>query len=207
MRFPVCFMSIEEELRPSLMHLRGRVLNAGCGDRNISDLLIGAGAQSVDNCDIQSSIPGAFICDLREIPRPDSCYDAILCNAVLEHVPDAEKVMSEFRRLLAPGGKLVVAVPFLQPYHPTPLDLRRYTLDGLIDLCKRFGFDVVHTAPVHSMAQTLGWMYWAYLEERKSTTLKVLFWLPIYVASRLWKAPRPESRAACSGFQVVGVKP
>ena len=114
-------------------YLKGRVLNAGCGDRDITILLKSWHAGTVENCDIQTSIRGAFRCDLTSIPRPDGCYDAILCNAVLEHVPEPEKVMGEFHRLLARDGHLVVSVPFLQPFHPTPFDFRRYTRAGLVN--------------------------------------------------------------------------
>jgi SAM-dependent methyltransferase len=206
MKFPVNFVSIDKELEPVLSHLTGRVLNAGCGDRDISALLTAAKAKSVDNCDIYTSIPGAFVCDLRTIPRPAESYDSILCNAVLEHVPDAEAVMIEFARLLPQGGKLVVSVPFLQPYHPTPLDFRRFTAHGLQDLLDRHGFSVVEMGAVHTIAQTIGWLLWAHLEEKRSTVTKALLWLPIYVCSRIWSLPKRNLVAASSGFQMVGVK-
>ena len=41
-------------------YLKGRVLNAGCGERDISAHLKGWQAREVDNCDIKTSIPGAF---------------------------------------------------------------------------------------------------------------------------------------------------
>ena len=87
--FPIHFKSIEDELQDVLPFLKGRVLNAGCGNRDISDFLKKHYAQDVESCDIQSLIPGAIICDLTAVPKEDGRYDAILCNAVLEHVPDA----------------------------------------------------------------------------------------------------------------------
>ncbi len=206
MRFPVHFLPLEQELEPVAGHLRGRVLNAGCGDRDISGLLKGWQAASVDNCDIQTSIPGAFLCDLEAIPRPDGSYDAILCNAVLEHVPNPEQVMAEFHRLLAPGGSLVVSVPFLQPFHPTPFDFRRYTRSGLEQLGRRAGFRVVEMRPVHSLAQTLGWLLWAHLEERRSRIGKLLLWLPIYLASRLSQHPPAGQGYTANSFQAVFTK-
>jgi SAM-dependent methyltransferase len=206
MRFPVNFISLDQELAPISSFLRGKVLNAGCGDRDISSLLKSWKAQSVDNCDIQTSIPGGFLCDLREIPRPDGSYDSILCNAVLEHVPDPEGVMVEFHRLLADDGCVVISVPFLQPYHPTPFDFRRYTRVGLEQLADRTGFRVAEMFPVHSLAQTMGWLLWAHLEERRSTLGKVLCWLPIYLASRWSQRPPASQIFTANSFQAVMVK-
>lgn len=203
MKFPVNFLPIDQELEPVAAYLSGKVLNAGCGDRDISGLLQGWQATAVENCDIQSSIPGAFLCDLTEIPRPDGTYDAILCNAVLEHVPDPERVMAEFHRLLTPKGTLVVSVPFLQPFHPTPFDFRRYTRSGLEQLAERSGFNVVAMYPVHSLAQTLGWLIWAHLEERRSRLGKLLCWLPIYLASRFSQHPPQGQVYTANAFQVV----
>lgn len=71
MRFPVSFLSLEKELKSVAPCLKGRVLNAGGGNRDITPLLKDWHAITVDNCDIQSSIPGAFLCDLTGIPKPE----------------------------------------------------------------------------------------------------------------------------------------
>ena len=44
-------------------------------------------------------------------------FDLIVCNAVLEHVPDPVKVISELHRVLKKGGMIWVEVPFAQPFH------------------------------------------------------------------------------------------
>jgi len=187
-------------------YLTGRVLNAGCGNRDISAYLKSWQAQEIDNCDIQSAIPGAILCDLTDIPKPAGSYDSILCNAVLEHVPDPDKVMLEFERLLAPGGHVVISVPFLQPFHPTPFDFRRYTREGIVQLAERHRFRVLEMRPVHSLAQTLGWLIWAHLEERRSRMGKLLCWLPIYLVTRFVQKPWPGQAFTANGFQAVLVK-
>ena len=205
-RFPVNFISIERELENVLPYLKGRVLNAGCGNRDITDFLKKHRVSGLDNCDIQSAIPGAIMCDLTAIPKQDKYYDSILCNAVLEHVPYPERVMREFGRLLKDGGYLVVSVPFLQPYHPTPFDYRRYTREGLIQLAELTGFKVVQIKSVHTLAQTLGWLIWANLEERRSILGKLLLWLPIYALSRIFTSGSSELAYSANSFQVVMVK-
>jgi len=50
----------------------------------------------------------ADICDL---PFKDSSYDIILCNHVLEHIPDDTKAMQELYRVMKPGGMGVFQIP------------------------------------------------------------------------------------------------
>ena len=49
--------------------------------------------------------------DITKIPYPDDCFDAILCNHVLEHVPNDRRAMSEIRRVLRPEGLAILQVP------------------------------------------------------------------------------------------------
>ncbi|MFB0902945.1 MAG: methyltransferase domain-containing protein, partial [Nonlabens sp.] len=50
----------------------------------------------------------ADICDL---PFADNEFDFILCNHVLEHIPDDLKAMQEIYRVLKPGGKAILQIP------------------------------------------------------------------------------------------------
>ena len=50
----------------------------------------------------------ADICDL---PFADKAFDFILCNHVLEHIPDDTKAMSELYRILKPGGTAILQIP------------------------------------------------------------------------------------------------
>ena len=50
----------------------------------------------------------ADICDL---PFKDNTYDFILCNHVLEHIPDDKKAMQELYRVLKPNGIAILQVP------------------------------------------------------------------------------------------------
>jgi SAM-dependent methyltransferase len=50
--------------------------------------------------------------DITKIEYPDQSFDAIICNHVLEHIPDDQKAMSELYRVLKPGGWAILQVPF-----------------------------------------------------------------------------------------------
>lgn len=49
--------------------------------------------------------------DITDIPFPDNSFDAIICNHVLEHVPDDRKAISELYRVLEPGGWAIIQSP------------------------------------------------------------------------------------------------
>jgi ubiquinone/menaquinone biosynthesis C-methylase UbiE len=63
-----------------------------------------------------------IICDITDLPEPDSSFDAIMCVEVFEHLPNPILAIKEFSRLLRSGGHLIITAPFcslthLAPYH------------------------------------------------------------------------------------------
>ncbi|PZD79714.1 class I SAM-dependent methyltransferase [Mesonia sp. K7] len=49
--------------------------------------------------------------DICNLPFEDNTYNIILCNHVLEHIPDDHKAMQELYRILKPGGYAILQVP------------------------------------------------------------------------------------------------
>ena len=49
--------------------------------------------------------------DICNLPFEDNTFDVILCNHVLEHIPDDTKAMSELYRVLKPGGWGIFQIP------------------------------------------------------------------------------------------------
>ncbi|NLB03638.1 MAG: methyltransferase domain-containing protein [Bacteroidales bacterium] len=84
--------------------------------------------------------------DLCDIALPANSYDVLLCNHVLEHVPDLDKALSEIKRVLKPGGWAILLVPlnmnvksFGDPSVTEPEERRR--LYGQYDHVRQFGKD------------------------------------------------------------------
>mgnify|MGYP000951185984 CR=1 FL=1 len=53
--------------------------------------------------------------DICNLPFKDNQYDVILCNHVLEHIPDDTKAMQELYRVLKPGGRVIMVEPGITP--------------------------------------------------------------------------------------------
>ncbi len=49
--------------------------------------------------------------DICNLPFEDNSFDFILCNHVLEHIPDDTKAMQELYRILKPGGTAILQIP------------------------------------------------------------------------------------------------
>lgn len=49
--------------------------------------------------------------DICNLPFEDNSYDIILCNHVLEHIPEDTKAMQELYRVMKPGGYGVFQIP------------------------------------------------------------------------------------------------
>lgn len=93
--------------------------------------------------------------DIHNLPFGDESIDSIVCTGTLEHIEDPWAASKEFRRVLKKGGRVFVAVPFMQGYHPDPADYWRFTEEGLIRLMQ--GFERLESGPVQGTGSGLSW--------------------------------------------------
>lgn len=94
--------------------------------------------------------------DIHNLPFADASKEAILCLAVLEHVENPIRAMEELHRVLKPGGKLLIYVPFLYYYHAHEGyygDFWRFTIDTLKNFAKPFTKNEI--VPVRLPIETL----------------------------------------------------
>ncbi|WP_339136106.1 MAG: class I SAM-dependent methyltransferase [Candidatus Electrothrix sp. GW3-4] len=141
--------------RPQVLVVGGRKLGAG-----MSELLGTAGIEAVET-DIQHGPRVQMLCDAHALPFPDGCFDAVVVQAVLEHVFDPIQCVSEMSRVLREKGYIYAETPFLQQVHEFPYDFQRFTFLGHRLLFREF--DEVESGPIAGPATALFWAWVSFL--------------------------------------------
>ena len=76
--------------------------------------------------------------NIHDIALPDKSVGICICCDTFEHVEYPRKAISEFYRILMPGGFLILTSVMLYPIHSAPFDYWRFTPDGFRSLLKGF---------------------------------------------------------------------
>ena len=109
----------EEVLRRSKTD--DRILDAGCGT-GITTCRLKEQRPRIEGIDFSSSFieearkyGGDYfrVMDLTMLDYPDAAFDVVCSADTIEHVPDLRKALSEMKRVLKPGGALVIQAPNL----------------------------------------------------------------------------------------------
>jgi SAM-dependent methyltransferase len=109
-----------------------------------------------------NGIADAFY-DGGRFPYNDAEFRAVLCNQVLEHVFNPQEFIAEIRRVMVPGGMLLLTVPFVWDEHEQPNDYARYSSFGLKSLLEQQGFQIVRHRKLLADVSVLFQMANAYL--------------------------------------------
>jgi SAM-dependent methyltransferase len=115
--------------------------------------------------------------DLLALPFPDASLDGVVLTEVLEHCTDPVGAVRQVRRVLKPGGLLLVTSPFLWPWHGTAdyQDYWRFTDQGWALLLKDF-VDVTITACAWTTEGAAAYDFlrrfecWGFTNQVKATT-------------------------------------
>lgn len=73
-----------------------------------------------------------------DLPFKDGSVEAVLSTDVFEHLKDPVKAVSEMKRILKSGGKVIFVTRFIFPIHDSPNDFWRFTRYGIMELFKDF---------------------------------------------------------------------
>src|SRR5271165_293769 len=116
------YRALHARMAQALAGVHGLVLDAGCGTggllaflrRHRPDLAL-AGVEWAEQAGRRAAVKsGAAIArgSVNALPFADGCFDAVLAADVLCHgAVDPPLALGEFRRVLRPGGRLVVNMP------------------------------------------------------------------------------------------------
>lgn len=134
------FLFVEESLGQST----GLVLDVGCGHQPYRDFVLSSPARRYVGIDFPTGKYGApcLAWDGRSLPVASDRADTVLLTEVLEHTGDATAVLTEVARVLRPGGRVLITVPFVWPLHDMPHDEYRYTPTSLKRIVTEAGLDL-----------------------------------------------------------------
>src|SRR3954469_7201094 len=148
-----------------------RVLDLGCGAGRFVAALREAGAEAVGVEVAEAALERARVnapgADLRlleadgSVPLAHGSVDLVWCSEVLEHAADVAQLLLEARRVLRPGGRLLVTVPFHgrvkgalialtafeRHFDPMGQHLRYFTARSLAATLAASGFQDVRVRP------------------------------------------------------------
>jgi SAM-dependent methyltransferase len=118
------------------------------------DALLESGVELIET-DVALGARTGVVCDAHDLPFVDGGFDGVLCQAVLEHVIDPPRVVTEVRRVLGPGGVVYSELPFMQQVHEGAYDFQRYTHLGHRRLFRNF--DELASGAHNGPGMALGW--------------------------------------------------
>jgi SAM-dependent methyltransferase len=162
---------------------------------------LGHGMESIDrdpdlefiNTDVYISDRVEIACDAHQLPFADSSFDAVIVQAVLEHVVSPHDMVAEIHRVLRPQGFVYAETPFMQQVHGGAYDFTRFTDLGHRRLFRMF--EEIDRGVALGPASSLFWAirYFARaIPRRAGLPIKLLdliascsaFWL-VYLDKRL----------------------
>ena len=152
---------LRQALRERAGYARGMLLDLGCGGQPYRHLF-----SHVDDY-IGLDLPPNEVVDVygdgMSLPFGDGVFDTVLCNEVLEHVPEPFSLLSEAARVLRPGGVLLLTAPQTWGLHSEPHDFYRFTMYGLFYLAQKSGLEVLDVTPTSG--------FWATFVQRLTDTI------------------------------------
>jgi SAM-dependent methyltransferase len=109
-------------------------------------------------------IPG-FTATIFSVPQPEQPYDFLILTGVMEHIPDLDRTIDQFRRLLRKGGRVYLEVPDASRYEArldAPFQefsvehINFFSKTSLVNLMQIRGFRVVAAGlsvrPLHEVS-------------------------------------------------------
>lgn len=142
--------SLDRSVETLSNHVGGVLLDVGCGDKPY-EVVLGPRVAEYIGLEYKDTYFGSInrlkgradvIYDGHEFPFQDRRFDTVLCTQVLEHADGPELMLAEIVRVLKPGGRLILTIPFVFRLHSEPYDYWRFTEYGLRWMIGKAGLSI-----------------------------------------------------------------
>lgn len=130
-----------EQLAVQLRSARAapKVLVVGAGDGGAGvERLLASDEIIVISSDVVAGDDVDMVADGHDLPFRDASFDAVVLQAVLEHVADPFRCVDEAFRVLRPNGLVYAETPFMYPGHLGAYDFHRFSTSGHRRLFRHF---------------------------------------------------------------------
>jgi SAM-dependent methyltransferase len=152
-----------------------------------------------------------MVCDAHDLPFADGSFDVVIAQAVLEHVVDPFRCVSECYRVLRHDGLIYAETPFMQQVHGGRYDFMRFTHRGHRRLFRNF--EEIHAGITGGPGMALAWS-WQYFLRSFSVSTRTQMYLAMlgrltgfYLKYFDYFFKRgPVAYEAASGFYFMGRK-
>ena len=143
------------------------------------------------------------------VPLDDASVDVVVSTQVLEHVSNPDLYLSECYRVLGPGGRMLLSTHGIFVYHPDPVDLSRWTCEGLRRVVEDAGFQIDRFEGIFGLAATGIQLVQDALYYRLPPPLRPMLALPMQALIRLAdRLTSDESKSLnASVFALIARKP
>ncbi len=146
---------LQQNENPKVLIIGGSVVGEG-----MEDLLSHPALELIES-DVAFGPRVSVIFDTHNIPFADSSFDAVIIQAVLEHVVDPSLCVEEIHRILKPSGLIYSETPFIQQVHLGKYDFTRFTHLGHRRLFRKF--EEICSGASCGPGMALAWSYQYFL--------------------------------------------
>lgn len=152
-----------------------------------------------------------IISDAHDLPFEDEAFHCVIIQAVLEHVLEPQRCVSEVHRVLKTSGIVYAETPFMQQVHMKQYDFTRFTHLGHRRLFRNF--EEIKSGPTCGPGIALAWSYTYFLRSfATSKTMVRLLTAIAHTTSFFFKyfdyylIDKPGSYDAASAYFFIGKK-
>jgi SAM-dependent methyltransferase len=164
-------------------HARGDLLDVGCGSKPFAGVFRDRirrywGTDLASSRYLGEASPDAFA-DAPAQPFRDGSFDTVLGLSMLTYLPEPLRMVEEARRVLKPGGVLILEFTQMVPLHDEPHDYFRFTRYGAEWLLRRAGLEPIAYIPIGGLWARVGLSTIAALNRVNHGPTRVLTEIPV----------------------------